>query len=325
MITPSDDMTRNHSRRIVVLGAGGFLGSNMTRHLAAAGHQVTAYWRQHRSDLVDLPNVTSVVGDLSDSSSLANAIQDADVVYHFASSTHPSLYFTDPAREYSETLRPLIALMEAASENGVRKIVFPSSGGSIYADSDAPRTEHSPTDPRSPYAIFKIAAEQLLLHASRQRRFSVDIFRIGNPYGPGQRPRPGQGVIPHWIESLRNREPIRLFGDGSAERDYVYVDDLCRLMSVSCDRLEESDVFNLGTGAATSLTELLDHMLELIGNDCSVIRLPSRAVDIRSIALSPDRLLRQLSDFQFTPLKWGLARTLADYGLAGDWKERAAA
>lgn len=318
-------MTGNHSRRIVVLGAHGFLGSNMTRYLAAAGHQVTAYWRRCRTDLLHFQNVSSAVGDIRDSWSLANAIKDADVVYHFASSTHPSRYFTDPAAECSDALQPLIGLMETAAENGVRKIVFPSSGGTIYADSDHPRTECSPTDPRSPYAIFKIAAEQLLLHASRQRQFSVDIFRIGNPYGPGQRPRPGQGVIPHWIEAIRNQQPIRLFGDGSAERDYVYVDDLCRLMAISCDRLEKSDVFNLGTGAATSLTDLLDHVLELVGNDCSVERLPARASDIRSIALSPERLLRFVPHFQFTPLRWGLAQTLADQGLAGGGQERKAA
>jgi UDP-glucose 4-epimerase len=318
-------MSRNHSRRIVVLGARGFLGSNVTRHLAAAGHQVTAYWRKSRTDLLHFPNLTSVVGDLRDLPCLSNAIKDADVVYHFASSTHPSRFFDDPAEEYSEALAPLIGLMNIASANGVRKIVFPSSGGTIYADSDRARSEVSPIDPRTPYAVSKVAAEQLLLHASRQRQFSVDVYRIGNPYGPGQRPRPGHGVIPHWIEAIRNRQPVQLFGDGSAARDYVYVDDLCRLMALSCDRLAQSDLFNLGTGTATSLTSLLEHVLELVGHDCPVERLPSRASDIHSVALSPTRLLRLAPDFQFTPLRWGLAQTLADRGLAGGWPERKAA
>lgn len=302
-------------RRIVVLGAHGFLGSAVTRHLAAAGHDVTAYWRLRRNDLLKLPNIRSVVADIRDTWTLAEAIKDADVVYHFASSTHPSLFFSDPAAEYSEALQPLIWLTEIAAQNGVRKIVYPSSGGTIYADRETARTEDTPTDPRSPYAIFKLAAEQLLLHAARQKKFSVDIFRIGNPFGPGQRARPGQGVIPHWIEAIQSGKPIRLFGDGSASRDYVYIDDLCRLLSVSCDRLDDSDVFNLGTGNATSLSELLKHVQSLIGAPHPVESLPQRVSDINSVALCPDRLLKLVPDFRFTSLGDGLAATLRDHGV----------
>lgn len=308
-------MTNSDSRRIVVLGAHGFLGSAMTRRLAAAGHDVTAYWRLRHNDLLNLPNVRSVIGDIRDSWTLTEAIRGADVVYHFASSTHPSLFFSDPAAEYSEALQPLIWLIEIAAQNGVKKVVFPSSGGTVYADQEEPRTEQTPTDPRSPYAIFKVTAEQLLMHAARQKRFSVDIFRIGNPFGPGQRPRPGQGVIPHWIEAIQNGKPIRVFGDGSEARDYIYIDDVCRLLSISCDRLDQSDVFNLGTGNATRLSDLLTDIQSLIGKEHPVERLPRRLSDIRSVALCPDRLLEQIPDFRFTSRRDGLAATFKDHGI----------
>ncbi len=305
--------TTKASRRIVILGACGFLGASMTRHLTAAGHHVTAYCRRRPDELLGLPHFKSVVGDIRDRWALAGAIRDADVVYHFASSTHPSLNYTDPAAEYSEALHPLIGLMETAAENGVRKIVFPSSGGTVYADGHQPRTEDCPTDPRSPYAILKLAAENLLIHSARQGNFSVDIFRIGNPFGPTQRPRPGQGVIPHWIDAIQHAKPLRVFGDGSAQRDYVYIDDLCQLMSLSCDRLEESGTFNLGTGKATSLNELLAAVHELVGHSYPVVRQPSRASDIFSIALCPDRLLKLAPGFRFTSIQQGLRSTLADH------------
>ncbi|MFK8112852.1 MAG: NAD-dependent epimerase/dehydratase family protein [Rubripirellula sp.] len=310
-----DTMLPENRRRIVVLGAAGFLGSSMVRFLAAAGHDVVAYWRQAQPEIAKLENVTSFVGDLRDTWTLAEAFQDADLVYHFASSTYPSLFYADPSAEYSEALQPLLVMMETAQQQGVRKIVYPSSGGTIYADSPLARTEDSPVDPRSPYAVFKLAAEQLLHHAARQNHFCVDVFRVGNPYGPGQRTRPGQGVLPHWIDALHNASPIRIFGDGSACRDYVYVEDACRLMAIACDRLEESGTFNLGTGDATSLTELVTIIEGLIHYPPEVEYLPGRASDIASISLCPTKVLAEIDDFQFTSLNDGLRKTLQHHQL----------
>ncbi len=309
--------TTQEPLHVVVLGASGFLGSAMTKHLAEANHHVTAYSRQPTPIADQFANVKSVNADLRDTWILADAIRDADVVYHFASATHPSLFFSNPSAEYWETLQPLMVLMETAARVGVRKIVFPSSGGTIYADSDSPRTEDSPTDPRSPYAIMKLTAEQLLHHAARLGQFTVDVFRVGNPYGPGQRSRPGQGVLPHWIDAIQDKQPIKVFGDGSAERDYVYIDDLCKLMSVSLNRLDQSDTFNLGTGTATSLAKLVGHLETLIGDSLNVSYLPRRPSDIQSFALASDRLLKNFDGFEFKPLSVGIQRVLAHRGLLG--------
>ncbi|GAA4451815.1 NAD-dependent epimerase/dehydratase family protein [Novipirellula rosea] len=304
--------------RVVVLGAAGFLGSSMTRFLAAQGHDVVAYWRQPRPEIEQLHGVTSVVGDIRDTWILSDAIKGADIVYHFASATYPSRFFSEPTAEYTEALSPLLVLMETAAYHGVRKIVFPSSGGTVYADTDQPRHENSATDPRSPYAIFKLAAEQLLGHATRRGQFASDIFRIGNPYGPGQRTRPGQGVLPHWIEALHHGTPIRVYGDGSASRDYIYIEDVCRLMAISCDRLDESNVFNLGTGVATSLEQLIHTIRRLLDKEFEVIHLAHRSSDIASISLSPDRLLALTPEYKFVPIEEGIRRTLKHHRLLCD-------
>lgn len=309
-----NDSARRH---VVVLGADGFLGSSMTAHLAAAGHRVTAYGRQPCGPLADRAEVVSIVADLRDTWSLSTALRDADVVYHFASATHPSMFFANPSAEYHEAVQPLLVLMETAASQGVRKIVFPSSGGTIYAASDRPCTEQSPTDPRSPYAIFKLASEQLLHHAARLGQFSVDVFRICNPYGPTQRARPGQGVIAHWIDAIKRDQPIKIFGDGSARRDYVFVDDVCRLMALSLSRLDVSDTFNLGTGIGTSLNELAALVQSVAGVDHDIVHLEGRPSDIESIILSPDKLLQIATGFSFTPLAEGVRTTLARHGIGG--------
>ena len=301
--------------RIVVLGASGFLGSSMTRHLANQGHDVIAYWRQPRPDIAKLPNVTSMIGDLRDAWVLGKAFHDTDIVYHFASSTYPSRFYFDPGSEYSEALQPLLVMMETARQHQVRKIVFPSSGGTVYADIATPRTEDSPVDPRSPYAVFKLAAEQLLHHAARQGHFSVDVFRLGNPFGLGQRARPGQGVVPHWMDALNRREPIVIFGDGSAERDYVYIDDVCRMMTMSCSDIDQSGTYNVGTGVPTSLRQLASIIQELTRDELRIEYVPNRISDIASIALSPDRILSRMPGFEFTPLSQGLCNTLEHHRL----------
>jgi len=310
--------TARTPRRVVVLGADGFLGGTMTAHLAAAGHHVTAYGRQPCGPLADRANVVSIVADLRDTWSLTSALEGADVVYHFASATHPSMFFANPSAEYHEAVQPLLVLMETAASQGIKKLVFPSSGGTIYAASGDPRREQSPTDPRSPYAIFKLASEQLLHHAARLGHFSVDIFRICNPYGSSQRARPGQGVIAHWIEAIKRAQPIQVFGDGSARRDYVYVEDVCRLMSLSLDRLDASDTFNLGTGVGTSVSELAALVRSIAGADCKIVHLPGRPSDIESIVLSSEKLLKLAPGFSFTPLADGVRATLAAHGIGGD-------
>lgn len=303
------------AQRIVVLGAAGFLGHAMARDLAAQGHQVVAYWRRPNPSLSQLPNVESVIGDIRDTWILADTLQGADIVYHFASATHPSLFFRNPAAEYWEALQPLLVLMETAARAQVRRIVFPSSGGTIYSDHEAARSEESKVDPRSPYAIFKLAAEQLLLHAARQGDFAVDLYRVGNPYGPGQRARPGQGVLPHWLDAIQQQQPIRIFGDGTAERDYVFIDDFCQLMRHACRRETDSHVFNLGTGCATPLAELLKLLEELLGRQLETTYLANSSASLQTISLEPNKLLEYFPEFRFTSLRAGLTQTLASYGL----------
>ena len=309
-------MRNKRKLRITVLGAGGFLGSSMTRALVARGHSVVAFWRHPRADIAVLKGVESVIGDLRDVWTLERAFDGCDLVYHFASSTYPSRFFSDPASEYAEAVQPLLVTMETARRRGVSKFVFPSSGGTVYADSDVARTEDARLDPHSPYAIFKLAAEHLLHHAARQGHFSVDVFRIGNPYGPGQIARPGQGVLPHWIDALRRDSPIRIFGDGSSERDYIYIDDICRLMTLSCDSLDDSGTYNIGTGIPVSLNSLLSLIEDITKKTIPVDYTPARDSDIRSIALSPSRILSKVIPFEFTPIRQGLYSTLEYHKLA---------
>ena len=117
------------------------------------------------------------------------------------------------------------------------------------------------------------------------------------------------------MDALNRREPIVIFGDGSAERDYVYIDDVCRMMTMSCSDIDQSGTYNVGTGVPTSLRQLASIIQELTRDELRIEYVPNRISDIASIALSPDRILSRMPGFEFTPLSQGLCNTLEHHRL----------
>ena len=187
-------INQRQSPRVVVLGSSGFLGGAMVHAAANAGYPVVAASR-HGTGAFPHDNVETRRVDLNDPKSLESLFCPGDVVYHFAAATYTQANLNAPTSEYSESLQPLLNLIDVAAGAGIAKMVYPSSGGTVYAGSSDPRSEESHLDPITPYAIFKIASEHFLKNASREGKFATDIYRIANPYGPGQRRKPGQGRI----------------------------------------------------------------------------------------------------------------------------------
>lgn len=317
----SSDTSAIEPRQAVVIGATGFLGSTLVKELLAEGHSVTAVLRRPLDVLTDEGTPSHarlrwVVTDIMNLDSLKSAFEGADIVFHCATSTHPTSNLSQPTAEIAMSLVPTINVMEASIQAGVRKIVFPSSGGTVYAESSLARVEEAPVAPTSPYSIFKYACEQLLLStAMRTKAFSVDVFRIANLYGPGQPRRPGQGVLPHWLSAIRLGQPISIFGDGTIERDFVWIKDAAKCMASACNRLHSSDTFNIGTGVATSLTQLVQLLKELVAAEFQVRYEPSRSVDAKSISLEPTKMLKAMPGFAWMPLRTGIAKTLTSEGL----------
>ncbi len=306
----------------VVIGATGFLGSALVGELIASGHDVTAICRRpldgkEASVRASHAKLRWTVTDIQNPDSLKVAFEGADIVFHCATSTHPTSNLSQPNSEIAMSLVPTIHVMEAAVATGVKKLVFPSSGGTVYSDSSKPRSESSAVSPVTPYSIFKYACEQLLLStASRSKAFAVDVFRIANLYGPGQPRRPGQGVLPHWVNAIRSGTPVSIFGDGTIERDFVWIYDAVHCMMSSCNRLSTSDVFNIGTGVATSLNDLVSLIKQASAIDFEVRYEPARSVDAQSVCLDPSKILSVLDDFAWMPLSVGIAKTLLSEGLA---------
>lgn len=255
----------------LVIGANGFLGSHLVDALAASGHSVTAFDRFTTDQQFTSAGVRRVSGDFMSLSDLRNAVDGQEQVFHFLSTTSPATSEGDPTLDVTTNVAGSIALFEAAVEAGVARIAFASTGGAIYGDQTAALiTEEAVPAPISPYAIGKLTIEGYLRYFERTHGLKSVSFRISNPYGPRQHPQRRQGVIPIFLQQIAEGLPLTVLGDGTMLRDYIYVDDVAKMIVETVDRVPAFPVYNIGSGRGTTVNELLQLARDVTGREVSI-------------------------------------------------------
>jgi UDP-glucose 4-epimerase len=233
----------------------------------------------------------------------AKALIEAETVFWLISSVRPS---TAPALAQADRVefgRLLDALDGAGS---TARVVVVSSGGTVYDPSGTPPfAEDHPTAPANAYGRAMLDVEDDL------RRCIADhvVVRASNVYGPGQPARQGQGVIAHWLSSIGEGGPIRIFGDPKVRRDYVFIDDLAEALMRVTDHPTPPRLVNIGSGRGTSLAELADLVVATVGRPVPIDYQRGRAFDAPSTWLKVDRARQQLDWAPRTDLATGLAAT----------------
>ena len=279
----------SHAPAVAVLGARGFVGGALRRRLEQQGRAVVAVGR----------------GELRDPDALRQVAAARTVVWA-ATSVNPAIASENPeliARDRADFVEFLDLLERARTD---ARVVFMSSGGAIYGAEGAPFRETSPARPISAYGAAKLDLEQLL----RSRRSGTVSLRVSNVYGPGQNSSPGQGVINHWLRSVRAGTPIQVFGGLDTQRDYLYIDDLvAALVAVDEARDPLPEIINLGSGKPSSLAEVLE-IVEAVTEDSDprIERMPQRSFDLSVAWLDCRLAARDLGWHASTPLRDGVAR-----------------
>jgi UDP-glucose 4-epimerase len=269
--------------RIAVTGASGFLGSVLTPYLAAAGHEVrtltrTLPTREHAAH----PGVSWMQCDLGSPRDAAVLVDGVDAIVHLAWTNTPLTSNAHLPSDASANLLPTLTLLEAVrAGSGCPQIVFASSGGAVYgaADSDRPFREDHECRPESSYGIQKLMVEQFLRMGAEHGWFTATALRIGNPYGVPLPPERLQGFIGTAVAQLRAGDPIRVFGNTANVRDYVHLDDLSQAIEVTLTPRAAYDVFNIGSGTASSVEGVLSLMEQVVGAPLSVHTKQSEAAD----------------------------------------------
>jgi UDP-glucose 4-epimerase len=297
--------------RGLIIGGSGFLGSHVVDQLLADGMRVRVYDRARERFRCTPAAVDFRQGDFTDTNSLAEALVDVDVVFHMLSTSVPSTSNLDPVADIQGNLIGTVRLLELMRSAGVRRMVYLSSGGTVYGPPQAdPVPETHPERPISSYGIVKSAIEKYLLMEQHLHGLRPTILRASNPYGPRQGHGGVQGVIGTFVWRIAQAEPIQIWGDGNIVRDFIHVDDLARLC-VNCATQEVCGVFNAGSGQGASINEVLDVIRTVTGHAVQPDYKPGRGFDVPRVVLDISAIRRRLS--------WAPEISLND-GIASTWK-----
>lgn len=304
----------------VITGGAGFIGSHLAHALVARGERVRVVddlSTGSRANLADLPDgVELLVGDIRDAELMARATRGAQTVFHQAALPSVPRSIADPRASLDANVMGTLTVLEAARDNGVRRVVQASSS-SVYGDTPAlPKTAGMRPLPRSPYAVSKLAAETLGQAFATSYGLEVVALRYFNVFGPRQDPHsPYAAVIPRFIRAVRAGTPVTIFGDGRQSRDFTYIDNVVAANISAATSTEASgEVFNIATGHATTVNEMLALIGRLLGREPLVEHHPPRTGDVRDSLADLEPAARLLSYAPMVGFEEGLRRTIA----AGD-------
>jgi UDP-glucose 4-epimerase len=220
-----------------------------------------------------------------------------DVVFHLVSTTFPKNSNQNPIYDVESNLVGSLRLLDSMVRNGVSRIVFISSGGTVYGIPEyLPIDEKHPTNPRVSYGITKLGIEKYLQLYSELGGIRPVILRVSNPFGSKQRLESAQGAATAFLRRALNDEQVEIWGDGTVTRDYLHVSDVAEAFLKALEYEGKKSVFNIGSGMGTSVNQLLEIIERIVGRPLHRTYLPARSFDIPASVLNND-LARQELDW----------------------------
>lgn len=309
-------MIRN--KNILVLGAAGFIGTNLCLRLIKEGNKVWAFDRDsanmdiHRD--LGCNVITGDLGSFSLRDDGSDILVDIDVVFHLVSTTCPTNSNIDVATEIEENVVATTRFLDMCVKYRVERIIFLSSGGTVYGKGHSGiLSESDEAFPISSYGIQKLTIEKILYLYGQIHDMDYRVVRLANPYGPYQKPNGVQGVVSTFTWKAMNNETICVYGDGSVVRDYIYIDDAIEgIMNIASDDARYK-LYNLGCGQGYSVNEVIEAIKEGLGCDVLVKYTPARQVDVPINILNIDRYNSDFKPIDYVGLKDGIRKLAAFY------------
>ncbi|MCF6460854.1 NAD-dependent epimerase/dehydratase family protein [Clostridium sp. Cult3] len=299
---------------ILVTGGAGFIGSNLVDRLIKEGHTVVVVDNLSTGRLDNIHNKAKFYQLDIRSRKVADIFkkEKIEIVYHKAAQIDVQKSIKHPILDGDINILGTINILEACKEVGVKKIIYPSSaavyGEPMYLGID----EDHPINPVSYYGISKFAPERYIKTYSKLYGIDYTIFRYSNAYGIRQDPKGEGGVIAIFMDKLFRGESPTIFGDGSATRDFIYVEDIVEA-NIKALHKGNKEVFNIGTGKATSIKELFYLMKEIMDVDIEVKYGEEREGDIKNSFFNINKAKEKLGWIPKYRIEEGLYKTIIYY------------
>lgn len=298
---------------IILLGAAGFIGKNLALKLSQNNDNIITLVDKEEEYFNDISfnnNVNVKKSQLNETADFDALLKNQDIVFHLVSSNIPTNSNKNISIDIQNNLNFTSKLLESCIKNSVKKIVFISSGGTVYGKNVVcPINEEMPTDPITSYGLQKLTIEKLLYLYNYVHGLDYSIVRLANPYGPYQRPNGVLGAVTTFVYKAINNEPIVVYGDGSVIRDFIYIDDAVKAIINIMNYNGINKVFNVGSGYGTSINTLLENIKSVLGCNIDIIYKESRAVDVPVNYLDISRYENEFGKLNSITLKKGIVKT----------------
>ena len=297
---------------ILITGGAGFIGSHLVRALLARSWEVFVMDDFSASDSSSLDGLSGKLnvygGSVTDTKLLAAVMRHGVTHVAHLATRNITVSETDPARSFAVNAGGMVAILREAAKHQVRRVVFTSTT-SVYGDDQMPAFEHYVPKPKTVYSIAKYAAE---LCGAAAPDVPLDILRLSNVYGPGQNDsaNPYCGVIGHFMRAAAAGTPVTIYGDGTATRDYTYIDDVVAALVTTIVQGSGGGVFNVSTGHETSTNDLAAMVAGVTGRPIEISHRAARSIDIvRRRVVDSSKFQAAFSWAPSVDLEHGLSRT----------------
>ncbi|MEN5277299.1 NAD-dependent epimerase/dehydratase family protein [Brucella sp. TWI432] len=295
--------------RVLVFGGSGFIGTHLCKQLLQDGYEVSVFSRSLPTQVDS--RIEYIRGDFSDAMSVQNAVIGYDYVFHLIHGTNPPSVNADIAGDIDRSILPTLTLLDACSRSDIKKILFLSSGGTVYGDNGMIASRESdPTVPMNAYGAHKLLLENYFRVYASSKKLDYTILRLSNPYGPLQAINKGVGLIAAVINAIKIGFPLDVYGDGSTQRDFIHAADAVRAMSAAIAYKGDYKIFNIGSGEGRSISEIISLVEQAM---CGVVIknfLPERSFDVRKSILDISLIRNELDWHPEIDLRDGISMTI---------------
>jgi UDP-glucose 4-epimerase len=269
----------------IIYGGAGFIGSHIAEELLDHGYNVTVFDKLNTSKknvLHVLKDIEFIEGDFNNKIDIIKSLKGKNFVVHLVSSTLPASSNLNPYYDVESNLVSSLNLFDECVKQHIKKIVFISSGGTIYGDPlKIPIKENHPTNPKNSYGIIKLTIEKYLELYHNLKGLDYTILRFANPFGERQNPLLGQGLIANLLYKIKHKKTIEIWGNGKVVRDYFYIKDGVKAITKSFKYSGHNRTFNISSAKGLSINQILQRFRQTLNQDFNVKYLDARKFDVK--------------------------------------------
>lgn len=301
---------------VAIIGAAGFIGTNLaerivknTMDIVTVVDEKKAYFSHYPPNVLSRVKIVELKFNLE--VNFDECIKGQDVVYHLVSTNNPTTSNRNIGKELADNILITINLLDACVKNNVKKIIFMSSGGTIYGkETVCPISEAAKTWPINTYGIQKLTIEKLMYLYGYMYGLEYRIIRLSNPFGPFQRPNGQLGVIATFIYNAMNQKKIQVFGDGTVVRDYIYISDAVDAILNIAGENSRYHIYNVGSGKGANINKIIEVIKNELGLTVEVEYVEVRNVDVPINYLDISRYEKEFGKIEKIPFVSGMRKTM---------------